>query len=106
MQHVLVVEDLQIDRFMIKKELSSAYQVTTLSSATEAGAFARSHSFDIALINVMLRDNLDSITLLHELQSIRRSYFLPIAISCYVDDRRYYKLNQAGFVSTFRQGVI
>ena len=47
---ILAVDDLAVDRYIIKKTLQPEFDVITLSSAAEAIAFSRSHSFDLALI--------------------------------------------------------
>src|SRR5688572_4594559 len=96
--HILVVEDLKIDRFIIKRLLQSEFEVTTLSSAQEAIAFARSHFFDVAIINVLLRNDLDCIGLLRELKIIRPDNFIAIALTCYIDQPRYEKVTKAGFL--------
>jgi DNA-binding NtrC family response regulator len=94
---VLAVDDLRIERFIIKKQLGSDFRVTTLSSANEAVAFAKSHEFDIALINLMLRDDLEGIHLLNKLKRINRNDFLAIATTCYVDQKRYDAVMRSGF---------
>lgn len=101
--HILVVDDLQTDRFVIKKILQPDFNVMTLSSATEARAYARSHSFDVALINVMLRNDLDGIDLLHDLRRLNPHRFEAIAITCHVDDNRYARLLQSGFRSVMNK---
>ena len=101
MARVLVVEHLKTDRYIISQELAQGYAVTALASADEAIAFARTQAFDIALIDVMLRNDLDSIPLLATLQQIRKNAFLPLAMSSYVDDGRRARLFQAGFVAVF-----
>lgn len=99
---VLVVDDLQVDRFLIKKQLTPHYEVTTLSSATEAMAFAVDQKFDIALLNVMLTFDMDCIELLHGLKNMN-SNFLPLAITCYVDTGRFKELVRAGFFAVLRK---
>jgi CheY-like chemotaxis protein len=94
---VLAVEDLQSDRLIIKKELGPEFHVTTLSSENEAIAFANVHEFDVALINLMLREDLDGVRLLKKLKQIRQNDFWPIAITCYVDPSRYSIAMNAGF---------
>lgn len=95
--HVLVVDDRQEDRFIIKKLLKPHYAVTTLSSAREAVAFAQSHAFDVALLNAMLRTDLDAIDLLRALQCIHSDAFLALACTCHPEPQRQQKLLQAGF---------
>ena len=95
--HVLVVDDLKEDRYIIKKLLNPYYTVTTLSSATEAVAFALSHSFDVAVVNAMLREDLDGINLLRDLKNIRQNNFLALACTCHPEPSRNVKLLQAGF---------
>ena len=97
LMHVLVVDDLKEDRFIIKKLLNPYYTVTTLSSATEAVAFALSHSFDVAVVNAMLREDLDGIRLLRDLKNIRQNNFLALACTCHPEPSRNKKLLQAGF---------
>jgi CheY-like chemotaxis protein len=94
---ILAVDDLRIERFIIKKQLGADFCVTTLSSANEAVAFARSHEFDIALINLMLRDDLDGIHLLNKLRRVNRNDFLAIATTCYVDQKRFDVVMRSGF---------
>lgn len=94
-----MVDDLQYDRLFIKNELCSDYHVTTLSSAVEARAFALTHSFDIALLNVMLRNDLDCIDLLKDLEVIAERQFVAIAITSYIDSLREKKIMAAGFKS-------
>jgi CheY-like chemotaxis protein len=94
---VLAVEDLQSDRLIIKKQLGREFCVTTLSSESEAIAFAGVHEFDIALINLMLKEDLDGVRLLEKLKQIRQNDFWPIAITCYVDPSRYTIAMRAGF---------
>jgi CheY-like chemotaxis protein len=96
---ILVVDDLKVDRYVIKKELQTDFQVTTLSSAREALAFAQSHVFEVALINVMLEHDLDGIELLKNLRHVNRFNFLAIAITCYIDQPRHDKVLRAGFES-------
>lgn len=103
MKRVLIVEDLKVDRFVMTSELSGDYHVTALSSAEKACAFAHRNIFNIALINVMLRDDLDCIPLLHSLQKIKGYDFLAIAISCYVDEERYFKIREAGFTAVLQK---
>ncbi|MBL0744771.1 response regulator [Chryseolinea lacunae] len=95
--HVLVVDDRQEDRFIIKKLLKPHYTVTTLSSAREAVAFAQSHAFDVALLNAMLRTDLDGIDLLRALKVIQPETFLALACTCHSEPQRRQKLLQAGF---------
>jgi len=97
MLSVLVVDDLQIDRLILKKQLGSDYRVTTLSSALEAKAFAHTHTFDIALLNVMLLNDLDCIELLKDLENITEREFLSIAITCHIDAPRQHKIMASGF---------
>jgi CheY-like chemotaxis protein len=105
MVRVLLVEHLKTDRFIISGELSPRYSVTALASAEEAIDFAHTNPFDVALIDVMLRNDLDSIPLLSELQRLRKQSFLPLAMSSYVDDGRRSRLYQAGFVAVFDKPV-
>jgi|GEM_PF-1989845 len=100
---ILVVDDLQTDRFIIKKILQPDFGVMTLSSATEARAYARSHSFEVALINVMLRNDLDGIELLHDLRRLNPHHFEAIAITCHVDDSRHGQLLRSGFKSVMKK---
>lgn len=95
--HVLVVDDQTIDRYVIKKTLSPLFKVTTLSSTREAVSFAHSNSFDIALLNVMIHNDLDGLCLLLQLKKISITPFLPIAITSHIDEIRYQKLINAGF---------
>ena len=97
--NVLVVDDLQIDRFLLKKLLAPHYGVTTLSSSREAIAFALSHTFDIALLNVNLLHDMDCVGLLHELRAIQPHPFTAFATTCHVDKSRYKRLLQSGFES-------
>ena len=100
--HILVVEDQQVDRFIFKKMLQPYYPVTTLSSAKEAVAFATTHSFEVALLNVMLARDLDSIDLLFQLRKTN-PFFKAIAITCHIDDVRYRKLLDAGFLGVLKK---
>ncbi|HEY9045126.1 MAG TPA: response regulator [Ohtaekwangia sp.] len=97
--HVLVVDDVQVDRFILKKLLMPSYGVTTLSSSKEAVAFALSHNFDIALLNVTLKEDMDCLELLSDLRSISPVPFKAFATTCHVDRPRYKKLLQSGFES-------
>jgi CheY-like chemotaxis protein len=97
--HVLVVDDVQIDRFILKKLLLPSYGVTTLSSSKEAIAFALSHTFDIALLNVTLKEDMDCLELLSDLRNISPVPFKAFATSCHVDRLRHRKLLQSGFLS-------
>jgi CheY-like chemotaxis protein len=101
--HILIVEDQKLDRFISKKLLSPFFEVTTLSSATEAVSFALSNQFDIALINVMLNRDLDSIELLQDLQFIHAEKFIPYAITCHIDATREDLLLKAGFRKVIRK---
>lgn len=103
MVNVLAVEDLREDRFILKKLLAPYFNVTTLSSAVEAKAFAKTHTFDVALLNVMLKDDLDCIELLKDLELISNSIFLPIAITCHIDRPRYKKVMAAGFKAILKK---
>jgi CheY-like chemotaxis protein len=94
-----VVDDLQTDRFILKKLLAPYYGVTTLSSAREAIAFALSHTFDVALLNVSLLYDMDCLDLLQQLRSIQAHSFTAFATTCHVDKGRYRKLLQSGFES-------
>lgn len=97
--HVLVVDDLQTDRFILKKLLAPHYGVTTLSSSREAIAFALSHTFDVALLNVSLLYDMDCLDLLHQLRTIQAHPFMAFATTCHIDKGRYRKLLQSGFES-------
>lgn len=103
MLSVLVVDDLQVDRLIIKIQLSYDYRITTLSSAVEARAFATTHTFDVALLNVMLRHDLDCIDLLRDLENIAGRQFLAIATTCYIDSAREKKIMAAGFASIMKK---
>ena len=103
MLRVLVVDDLIVDRFLMKRNLSSNYQVTTLSSASEANAFALANTFDIALLNVMLHNDLDCIDLLKDLENIPERSFIPIAITCHIDHSRHKKIVEAGFKAVLKK---
>jgi len=105
MVRVLLVEHLKTDRYIISEELSSRYAVTAIASAAEAIAFAGTNPFDVALIDVMLRDDLDSIPSLLELQRVRKQSFLPLAMTAYVDDGRRSRLFQAGFAAVIDKPV-
>jgi len=100
--HILVIDDQQLDRYIIKRTLQPVFDVTTLASAKEARAFASSQTFDVALINVMLVNDLDGIDLLHDLQALQPG-FVPMAMSCYVDEFRREKLEEAGFLSILKK---
>ena len=102
--HVLAIEDLKIERFILKKILHPHFEVTTLSSAREAVAFALCNSFDIALINVMLEKDVDCIELLHDLQFTSRSRdFVAFAITSHTDQRRNERLLKAGFKAVIKK---
>ena len=101
--HVLVVDDLTVDRFIIKKLVSPLFKVTTLSSANEAISFASCNSFQIALLNVMLKEDMDGLALLIKLREISFTPFLAIAISAHVDELRYQKLIYSGFKEVLRK---
>ncbi|RAV99997.1 response regulator [Pseudochryseolinea flava] len=94
---ILVVEDQQVDRLIIKKQLSPAFDVTTLSSAIEAKVFARNNTFDVALLNVFLQEDMDGLELLKDLEVISAQSFLALAISAHVDDSRCQRLLNSGF---------
>jgi CheY-like chemotaxis protein len=94
---VLAIDDVMTDRFIIKKLLQTDFEVTTLSSAKEALAFAQAHTFDIALINAMLQEDMDCIPLLRSLRHINRFGFQAIATTCYIDPLRQQKILSAGF---------
>jgi len=100
--HVLVVDDLKTDRYILKKILSPFFEVTTLSSAKEAITFAIDNTFDIVLINIMLSSDLDSIELLHDLQ-FSQTKFLPYAITSHIDQKREERLVEAGFKEVIRK---
>lgn len=100
--HVLIVDDLKTDRYILKKTLSPFFDVTTLSSAKEAITFAIDNRFDIALINVMINTDMDCIELLHDLQ-FSQTKFLPYAITSYVDQKRTERLRDAGFKEIIRK---
>jgi CheY-like chemotaxis protein len=95
--HILIVDDLQTDRYIMKKNLQDHFTVTTLSSAKEALAFSKSHTFNIALINAMLKYDLDGIDLLRKLTRVRPEGFRAFATTCFVTDTRHKKLLNAGF---------
>ena|SRR6478736_1515900 len=100
--HVLVVDDLQTDRYILKKTLSPFFDVTTLSSAKEAITFSIDNTFDIALINVMINADMDCIELLHDLQ-FSQTKFLPYAITSHIDQKRTERLMDAGFKEVIRK---
>lgn len=101
--HILVVDDLITDRFIVKKILQPEYHVTTLASAREAMAFASTRPFDIAILNVMLKDDLDGIDLLQDLREMKGPSFQAFAITCHVDDRRATLLLDSGFVEILKK---
>lgn len=101
--HILVVDDLTTDRFIVKKMLQPEYHVTTLASAREALAFASTRPFDIAILNVMLKDDLDGIDLLLDLREMKGPAFQAFAITCHVDDRRASLLLDSGFVEILKK---
>lgn len=94
---ILVVEDQQVDRLIIKKQLSPDFSVTTLSSAQEAKIFARSNLFDVAVLNVFLQEDMDGLELLNDLASITKRSFLALAITAHVDESRAQRLLRSGF---------
>jgi len=95
--HVLVVDDLTVDRFIIKKILSPFFKVTTLSSANEAISFALGNSFQIALLNVLIKEDMDGLVLLRKLRKVSPAPFSALAISSHIDEGRYQKLIRNGF---------
>lgn len=101
--HILVVDDLITDRFIVKKMLQPEYHVTTLASAREALAFAATRPFDIAILNVMLKDDLDGIDLLLDLREMKGPAFQAFAITCHIDDRRASLLLDSGFVEILKK---
>jgi CheY-like chemotaxis protein len=94
---ILFVDDIQVDRFVAKKILQDDFHVITLSSAVEAIAFAGSHPFDVALINVMLQYDLDCIALLRKLKLLSQTPFIAIAITCHIDEYRHDQVIRNGF---------
>lgn len=100
---ILIVDDLQTDRFIFKKILQPDFSVMTLSSPTEARAYARSRTFEVALINVELRNDLDGIELLDDLRRLNPQPFEAIAITEDFDDRQYRQLLRAGFKDVMRK---
>ena len=96
--HVLVVDDLTVDRYIIKKTLSPFFKVTTLSSANEAISFALGNSFQIALLNVLIKEDMDGLVLLRKLRKVSPTPFSALAISSPIDERRYQKLIHHGFM--------
>jgi CheY-like chemotaxis protein len=102
--HILVVDDNQTDRFVIRKLLENSFRITTLSSALEAKAFAASNTFDVALLNAMLETDLDSIQLLRDLRIIcKQPSFVSFATTSHVDELRHSRLMEAGFRAVMRK---
>lgn len=96
--HVLVVEDSLIDRQLIKQLLvQHDVKVTTLSSIPEAVTFALCHQLDITLISATVHSHLDSVELLKDLKRVQSRPFVPIAMTSYVDQKRFIQLLNGGF---------
>jgi DNA-binding NtrC family response regulator len=95
-KRVLVVDPDVVDRYIAKKILSEDYDVITLSSAKEAMAFARSNTFEVAIIHHKLVNHFDGITLLGQLRNVNKT-FLPIATTAIRDNHNELLLKTYGF---------
>ncbi len=97
---VLVVEDREIDRFLMNTLLRDRFEVLTASTADEAILLAKDNSFEVAILNVMLKEDMDAIDLLQDLQLIcHPQAFVAYALTSHVDEARARRLIQAGFAA-------
>ncbi len=95
---VLVVEDREIDRFLMEAMLCERFEVLTAASADEAILLAKDNKVDVALLNVMLKEDMDAVELLQDLQLIQHPRsFVAYAITSHVNEERARRLIQVGF---------
>ena len=94
---VLVVEDREIDRLILKTELEPHFDVFFGRTSQEALGLALNQHFDVALINVMLQEDMEAATLLPKLQHLAEYPFIAIALTSHLDEPRIRTLMATGF---------
>ena len=95
-QNILAIEPDKVDRHLLKRALAPEFNVITLSSATEAIAYAKCNAFDVAIINQKLLNHFDGIILLYKLKQLNNA-FIPIATTVMVDEWTCTSLTASGF---------
>jgi DNA-binding NtrC family response regulator len=94
---VLIVDDEQLDLFITKKLLSLEFEVAGFTSITEATNWAKSNSFDVALIDYYLGHGVHAHDVLRDLFAIKGKTFRAFVLSNYVDGKQVQQLKEAGF---------
>jgi two-component system response regulator ResD len=94
---VLVVEDREIDRLILRTELEPHFEVTFGRNAQEALQLALNNHFDVALINVMLQEDMEAALLLPKLQQLSEFPMIAIALTSHLDEQRIRTLMAVGF---------
>ena len=94
---ILVVDDEKLDMFISKKLLSLEYQVEGFTTAPEALAWAKENTFDVALIDYYLGQNLYAHNVLKDLIAIKGLTFKAFVLSNFVDEKQIRELKDAGF---------
>ncbi len=95
--NVLVVDDEELDLFIVQKLLSLEFQTTGFNSQTEALAWARQNDFDVAVIDYYLGPGILAGDLLKELIAIKGASFKAFVVTNYVDEKQTADLLKAGF---------
>ena len=93
----MVVDDEKLDLFISKKLLSLEYQVEGFTSPAEAVQWAKDSSFDVAVVDYYLGQNLYAHTVLKELLDAKGKTFKAFVLSNFVDDKQIQELKAAGF---------
>lgn len=90
---ILVVEDHRETSTYLEMALSEDYEVHTAESATEALEKVKSDRFDLFLVDIALRDNIDGIelvTLLREMLEVQATPMIAMTAHQLKENRDFY----------------
>lgn len=95
---VLVVEDHDDTRRLIKRLLQPPHHVVTASGPGDALHAARQHDFDVFLLDINLAGHHDGVDLLHKLRALPNATDTPaVAVTAYALPEDRTRLLEAGF---------
>ena len=94
---ILIIDDESLDLFIAKKLLGLEFQVEGFTSLPEIVVWAKTNTFDVALIDYYLGPGLFAHHVLKELLALRGPTFRAFVLSNHVDENQTRELKEAGF---------
>jgi DNA-binding NarL/FixJ family response regulator len=94
---ILIIDDEELDLFINKKLLGMEYETEGFTSVEKAVQWAEQNTFDIALIDYYLGQDLFAHHALKKLMDLKGNTFDAFVLSNYVDKNQSQELIRSGF---------